>query len=166
MSQRCTFRLPDTLFEFLQIEAEVRQCGISDLIREGLERLLGLVPDPGAEPPQTPGPDTLVTPTPHDCTETVLSRLPMDVREGIEERARVLNLPVSKVVTALLIAKLPPSQPAPQVSGTVRPETAFVRWQALRQQVQQSAEAARADAALPPTAPPPGASALITGTST
>ncbi len=41
MSQRCTVRLPDTLYEFLQIEADARQCGVSDLIRQGLERLLG-----------------------------------------------------------------------------------------------------------------------------
>ena len=68
MSQRCTVRLPDTLYEFLQIEADARQCGVSDLIREGLERLLGLESDHGAEPPKAPEPAPLSTPTPHDCS--------------------------------------------------------------------------------------------------
>ena len=61
MSQRCTVRLPDTLFEFLQIEAEARQCGVSDLIRQGLERLLGLASDHGAEPPKAPEPVAYVS---------------------------------------------------------------------------------------------------------
>jgi hypothetical protein len=49
MSQRCTVRLPDTLYEYLQIEADARQCGVSDLIREGLERLLGVEADNSAK---------------------------------------------------------------------------------------------------------------------
>ena len=52
MSQRCTVRLPDMLYECLQIEADARQCSTSDLIREALERLLGLTPDYGAELPE------------------------------------------------------------------------------------------------------------------
>jgi hypothetical protein len=38
---RCTARLPDVLHERLQQAADTRQCHVSDLIREGLERLLG-----------------------------------------------------------------------------------------------------------------------------
>jgi hypothetical protein len=34
-----------------------------------------------------------------------MARLPMDVREDILARARLLDLPVSKVVTAMLITK-------------------------------------------------------------
>lgn len=105
MSQRCTVRLPDTLYEFLQIEADARQCGVSDLIREGLERLLGLEIDPKAEPPRAPKPVAMSAPAPHDCIETVLARLPMDVREAIVERACLLDLPASKVVTAMLIVQ-------------------------------------------------------------
>jgi hypothetical protein len=51
----------------------------------------------------------------------------MDVREDIMARARLLALPVSKVVTSLLIVQQQPSQPAPQVYGAVRPQTEFVR---------------------------------------
>jgi hypothetical protein len=158
MSQRCTVRLPDTLFEFLQIEADARQCGVSDLIREGLERLLGLASDHRAEPSKAPEPDASSTPTPppHDCVENVLARLPMDVREGIEERARVLDLPVSKVVTAMLIAKLPLSQPAPQVSGMARPQREFITWQEFKRRRQQGSEMALSDAAPPLAAPPQG----------
>jgi hypothetical protein len=124
---------------------------VSDLIREGLERLLGLTSDHGAETSKAPEP---APPSPHhDCTERLLARLPMDVRENIVERARVLNLPVSTVVTAMLIVQEPPIQLSPQVSGTARPQSQFLRWQALRQQEQQSA-----DAALSSTAPTPGTS--------
>ena len=86
MSQRCTVRLPDTLYEFLQIEADARQRSTSDLIREALERLLGLASDHGAEPSKAPEP---APPSPpHDCTERLLARLPPDVREDILARAR------------------------------------------------------------------------------
>jgi hypothetical protein len=156
MSQRCTVRLPDTLYEFLQIEADARQCGVSDLIREGLERLLGLEIDPKAEPPRAPKPVAMSAPAPHDCIETVLARLPMDVREAIVERACLLDLPASKVVTAMLIVQQPPSQPAPQVSGTARPQTQFLRWQEINRQRQLGA-------APPPAAPAPGTSIPATG---
>jgi hypothetical protein len=154
MSQRCTVRLPDTLFEFLQIEAEARQCGVSDLIRQGLERLLGLTSDHGAETLKAPEPVAVSAPTPHDCVETVMTRLPMDVRNGIEERARVLDLPVSKVVTAMLIVQQPSSQPFPQVSGTARPQSQFLRWQEINRQ------------RLLGTAPPPAAPTSGTSSST
>ena len=121
MSQRCTVRFPNALYEFLQIAAEARQCGVSDLIREGLERLLGFVSDHSAEPLRAPEPASHSTPPPHDCTERILARLPMDVREDILARARLLEMPTFQVLRALLIAQLPPSQPAPQVSGTARP---------------------------------------------
>jgi hypothetical protein len=156
MSQRCTVRLPDTLYEYLQIEAEARQCGVSDLIREALERLLGLESDHSAQLPKAPEPVALSTPPTHDCVETVLAQLPMDVREGIEERARLLDLPVSKVVTAMLIVQQPPSQPSPQVSSTARPQTQFLRWQEINRQRQQGA-------ASPPAAPAPGTSIPATG---
>ena len=63
MSQRCTVRLPDTLYENLQIEADARQCGVSDVIREALERLLGVTSDHSAEPPRAPEPVPLSTPS-------------------------------------------------------------------------------------------------------
>jgi Arc/MetJ-type ribon-helix-helix transcriptional regulator len=145
MSQRCTVRLPDMLFEFLQIEADARQRSTSDLIREALERLLGVEPDPGAKSTTAPEPTSVSAPTPHDCTERVLARLPLDVREGIIARARVLNLPMSKVVTAMLITKSPPSQPSPQASTTVRPEQEFITWQEFKRRRQQDSEAGQPD---------------------
>jgi hypothetical protein len=161
MSQRCTVRLPDTLFEYLQIEADARRCGVSDLIREGLERLLGLTSDHGAETSKAPEQVAMSAPTPHDCTETALARLPMVVREGIVEGARVLDLPVSKVVTSMLIVQQPPSQQTPQVSPMPRPEKEFVTWQEFKRRWQQGSEAALSDAspslAAPAfeTSPPP-----------
>ena len=151
MSQRCTVRFPDTLYEFLQIEAEARQCGVSDLIRQGLERLLGLEADRASNPLRAHEKVALSTPTSHDCLETVMTRLPMDVREGIEERARLLDLPVSTVVTSMLIVQQPPSQPSPQVSGTVRPQSQFLRWQELNRQRPLGT-------APPPVTPAPGTS--------
>ena len=155
MSQRCTVRLPDTLYEFLQIEADARQCGVSDLIREGLERLLGLASDHGAEPRRHPS-RLPSTPRLTTALKAVLARLPMDVREDIMERARVLDLPVSKVVTAMLIVQQPPSQPSPQVSGTARPQKEFITWQEFKRRRQQSSEAALSDAAPSLAAPPQG----------
>jgi len=151
MSPRCTVRLPNMLYEFLQIEADARQCGVSDLIREGLERLLGLETDHGAKPPRAPEPVDSSPPTPHDCAETVLARLPGEVREHIMEQARVLELPVSKALASMLMVQLAPSQPAAQVSGTVRPQTEFVRWQEINRQRQLGA-------APPPAARAPGTS--------
>jgi Arc/MetJ-type ribon-helix-helix transcriptional regulator len=142
MSQRCTVRLPDMLYEFLQIEADARQRSTSDLIREALERLLGLAPDDGAK--STTAPESTSLSMAHDCTERLLARLPMDVRENIVERARVLDLPVSKVVTAMLITTLPPSQPSPQVSTTARPEQELITWQEFKRQWQQASEAGQA----------------------
>lgn len=156
MSQRCTVRLPDALYEYLQIEADARQCGVSDLIRQGLERLLGLASDHSAEPPKTPEPVAMSAPTPHDCVERVLARLPGEVRDGIEERARLLDLPVSKVVRSMLIVQHQPSQPSQQVSGTARPQTEFVRWQEINRQRQLGATS-------PPAAPAPGTSIPATG---
>jgi hypothetical protein len=139
MSQRCTVRLPDMLYEYLQIEADARQCGVSDLIRQGLERLLGLTSDHSAELPKAPEPASPSTPPPHDCTERILARLPMDVREDILARARLLEMPTFQVLRALLVAQLPPSQPPPQVSGTARPQTEFLRWQEINRQRQLGA---------------------------
>ena len=150
MSQRCTVRLPDTLYEFLQIEAEARQCGVSDLIRQGLERLLGLEADHGAEHPKAAEPVASSTPALHDCTDAVLARLPGDVREVIVERARVLELSTFQVLRALLLAQLPPSQPAPQVSDTARPQKEFITWQEFKRQRQQASETAPAGTALSP----------------
>jgi hypothetical protein len=95
----------------------------SDLIHEALERLLGLTPDHSSEPPKAPELITPPTLLPHNCVQAVLARLPMDVRGGIVEGARVLNLPVSKVVTSMLVAKISPSQPAALVSSGARPQT-------------------------------------------
>jgi Arc/MetJ-type ribon-helix-helix transcriptional regulator len=157
MSQRCTVRLSDALYEFLQIEAEARQCGVSDVIREALERLLGIASDQSANSPTTPKPAPL-SPT-HDCTERLLARLPRDVREAIVERARLLDLPVSKVVTSMLIVQQQPSQPSPQVSGTARPQTEFLRWQEINRQRQMGA-------ASPPAVPTSGTSSSTTGART
>jgi Arc/MetJ-type ribon-helix-helix transcriptional regulator len=166
MSQRCTVRLPDTLYEFLQIEADARQCGVSDLIRQGLERLLGLEADHSVQLPKAPEPVALSTSSSHDCVETVMTQLPIDVREGIEERARLLDLPISKVVRSMLIVQQHPSQSFPQAYGTARPQTEFLRWQEINRQRQLGSEAALSDTAPPSTAPAPGVSPLITGTRT
>src|SRR5882724_152031 len=116
MSQHCTVRLPDTLDEYLQIEADARQCGVSDLIREGLEHLLGLASDHGAEPPKIPEPVALSTPAPHNCVESVLARLPREVRTHIVETARLLNMLVLLILRSLVIAQpWPKDQAAPQV---------------------------------------------------
>jgi hypothetical protein len=116
MSQRCTVRLPDTLYEYLQIEAEARQCGVSDLIREGLERLLGLASDRGSELPRAPEPVLLPTPPPHDCGQTVLAQLLPEVRTRIVETASLLNVSVLHIIRSLLIAQTwPKDQAAPQV---------------------------------------------------
>jgi hypothetical protein len=120
MSQRCTVRLPDTLYEFLQIEAEARQCGASDLIRQGLERLLGLEIDHGAEPPRAPEPAPLSTPPSHDCAQSLLARLPVEVCTRIVETARLLNMPVLLLLRSLVIAaSWPKDQTSPQVPQAV-----------------------------------------------
>jgi hypothetical protein len=159
MGQRCTVRLPDMLYEFLQIEAEARQCGVSDLIRQGLEHVLGLASDHGAEPSKAPEPASHSTPPPHDCTERILARLPMDVREDILARARLLEMPTFQVLRALLVAQLPPSHPTPQVSGSASPQTEFLRWQEINRQRQLGATP-------PPAAPAPGTSSSTTGAKT
>jgi hypothetical protein len=161
MSQRCTVRIPDALYEYLQIEADARQCGVSDLIREGLERLLGLASDHGAESSKAPGPAPLSTP--HDCTETVLARLPMDVREDILERARFLDLPVSKVIILMLIVQQQPSQSSPQVPETARPEKKFITWQEFKRRWRQGSEVVLPEAAPSSTAPIPGTASLNGG---
>jgi Arc/MetJ-type ribon-helix-helix transcriptional regulator len=116
MNQRCTVRLPDTLYEFLQIEAEARQCGVSDVIREALERLLGLEADNGAKSTKAPEPAPLSTLPPHDCGQTVLARLLPEVRTRIVETASHLHMPVLHIIQSLLIAQpWPKDQAAPQV---------------------------------------------------
>ena len=116
MSQRCTVRLPDMLYEFLQIEADARQCGVSDLIREGLEHLLGLASDHGTKSTKAPEPAPLSTLPPHDCGQTVLARLLPEVRTRIVETASLLNMSVLHIIQSLLIAQpWPKDQAAPQV---------------------------------------------------
>jgi hypothetical protein len=153
MSHRCTDRLPDALHARLQREAEVRQGGVSDVIREALERLLGAASDPGAEPSKTPDPVPLSTPAPHDCGQTVLALLIPEVRARIEETARLLELSASQVMTALLIAQLPPSQPSPPVSTPARSVQPLLSWQEFKRRWQQSAAVLPATPA-PGTAPP------------
>jgi hypothetical protein len=141
MRQRCTVRLQDALYEYLQIEAEARQCGVSDLIRQGLERLLGLASDHGAEPPKAPEPVPLSTLPPHDCGQTVLARLLPEVRTRILETASLLNVSVLHIISSLLIAQTwPKDQAAPQVP-----------------------QAALLEAAPASTAPTPGTSLPTTG---
>jgi len=125
MSQRCTVRLPDTLYEFLQIEADARQCGVSDLIREGLERLLGLASDHGAKSTKAPEPAPLSTLPPHDCGQTVLAQLLPEVRTRIVETASHLHMPVLHIVQSLLIAQpWPKDQAALQVPQAALPDAA------------------------------------------
>jgi hypothetical protein len=100
---------------------------------------------------------------PHDCVETVLVRLLPDVREAIIERARVLDLPMSKVVTAMLIVQQPPSQSSPQVPYTARPEKKFITWQTFKRRWQQGSEVVLPDAAPSSTAPIPGTASLDGG---
>jgi hypothetical protein len=157
MSQGCTVRLPDALYGYLQIEADARQCGVSDVIREGLEHLLGLTSILGAKSTIAPEPAPLSTA--HDGTERLLAGLPMDVRESIEERARLLDLPVSKVVTSMLIVQQPPNPPGPQVSGTACPEREFITWQEFKRRREQDSKAA-SDAALSSAVPIPEAASL------
>jgi Arc/MetJ-type ribon-helix-helix transcriptional regulator len=161
MSQRCTVRLPDMLYEFLHIEA--RQRSTSDGIREALERLLGLASAHRAETSEAPEQVAMSAPAPHDCTETVLARLPLDVREDILARARLLDLPVSQVVTSLLIVQQPSSQPVPQVSGATRPQTAFARWLEIHRQRPHGSEVVLPDAAPSSTTPIPGTASLNGG---
>jgi Arc/MetJ-type ribon-helix-helix transcriptional regulator len=116
MSQRCTVRLPNTLYEFLQIEADARQCGVSDLIRQGLERLLGVEADNGAKSTKAPEPAPLSTPPPHDCGQTVLAQLLPEVRTRVVETASLLNVSVLHIIRSLLIAQTwTKDQVAPQV---------------------------------------------------
>ena len=125
MSQRCTVRFPDMLYEFLQIEADARQCGVSDLIREGLERLLGLASDHGAKSTKAPEPAPLSTLPPHDCGQTVLARLLPEVRTRIVETASLLNVSALHIIRSLLIAQTwPKDQAAPQVPQAALPAAA------------------------------------------
>jgi hypothetical protein len=163
MSQRCTVRLPDTLYEYLQIEADARECGVSDVIREALEHLLGVASDDGAKSTKAPELVAMSAPTPHDCIETVLARLPGDVREDIMARARLLEMPAFQVLRALLVAQLPPSQPTPQVSSTARPQTESLTWQEFKRRWQQGSEAALPDATPSSAVPTPGTFLPTTG---
>jgi Arc/MetJ-type ribon-helix-helix transcriptional regulator len=133
MGVRCTVRLPDALHDRLQRAAEARRCGVSDVIREALERLLGSASDNGAEPPRAPEPAPLSMSTPHDCAQTVLAVLLPEVRARIVETASLLDMPVLHIIRSLLIAQTwPPGQASPQIP-----------------------EAALAAAAPPPAAPAP-----------
>jgi hypothetical protein len=69
----------------------------------------------------------------------------MDVCQDIMARARLLDLPVSKVGTAMLITESMPSQPSPQVSTTVRPEQEFITWQEFKKRWAQGSEARQPD---------------------
>jgi hypothetical protein len=114
--QRCTVRLPDTLYEYLQIEADARQCGVFDVSREALERLLGVEADDGAESTKAPEPGPLSTLPPHDCGQTVLAQLLPELRTRIVETASLLNMSVLHIIQSLLIAQpWPKDQAAPQV---------------------------------------------------
>ena len=155
MGIRCTVRLPEGLHARLQLAADGRNGGASDVIREALGRHLGFGDDKGAEPPGARGTLPFVTPPPHDCAESVLARLPREVREGIVERARVLELPVSSVVTSRLIVPSPPSQPSLQGPSTARPQKDMLTWQEFKRRRQQGSDVALSD-----TTPSSAASAL------
>ena len=120
MSHRCTIRLPDALHERMQQAAKAHQCGVSDVIREALERLLGAASDPCPEPPRMPEPVLPSTPPPHDCAQSVLARLPGEVRARIVETASLINMPVLHIIRSLLIAQTwPTGQASPQVPEAV-----------------------------------------------
>ena len=157
MSLRCTVRLPDALGGRLQKEADAQGVALSDLIRRALERLLDSQSDYRAEPLKAPEPVASSTPRPHDCTDTNLARLPVDVREGILARARLLQLSTFQVLRTMLIVQQPPSQSSPQVSAAACPENQRVSWQTFKRQWQQTAEAAPQDAALSSAAQAPRA---------
>jgi hypothetical protein len=115
MRQRCTVQLPDTVYEYLQIEADARQCGVFDVIREALERLLGVEADDGTESTKAPEPGPLSTLPPHDCGQTVLARLLPELRTRIVETASLLNMSVLHIIQSLLIAQpWPTGQASPQ----------------------------------------------------
>ena len=92
-----------------------------------------------------------------------MARLPLDVREALMERARVLDLPVSTVVTAMLIGQQPPSQPFLQVSATAGPEKQFITWQEFKRRWQQGSEVVLPNTALSSTASIPGTASLDDG---
>jgi hypothetical protein len=154
MSHRCTVRLPDAVYEGLQTEAEARQCAVSDLIREGLERLLGFAPDHGDQSTTAAEPPPLSTA--HDCTERLLAGLPMEVREDIVARARLLDRPVSTVVTARVIGPHQPRQPFPHASWTPQLQQDFVTWEAFKRRRQQGPQAGPPGAAPSLAAPTQG----------
>jgi hypothetical protein len=60
----------------LQLAAEGRNGGVSDVIREALERLLGVASHNRDEPPKTPAPTTLPTPPRHDGVDTIPTHAP------------------------------------------------------------------------------------------
>jgi hypothetical protein len=125
MSQRCTVRLPDTLYEYLLIEADARQCGVSDVIREALARPLGVEADHGAKSTKAPEPGPLSTLPPHDCGRTVLARLLPEVRTRIVETATLLNMSVLHIIQSWLIAQpWPKDQAALQVPNAAPPDAA------------------------------------------
>ncbi len=110
MSQRSTVRFPNDLRMHLQQAADARGLGASELIRQALSAFLNrqdFVND--TDPTRA---DATGAP-PHDrdaCAQTLLATLPPEVQAVVREKAGLLNYPLSKVLTLLLIAQIWPSK--------------------------------------------------------
>jgi len=106
MSRRITTRLPDGLYQCLVATAVTRSITPSDVLREALECVLV----------DEHAPRSVVSiATPHDlevCALSLLSRLPPEFQAVIRERARLLELPLARMVTALIITAVEPIRSA------------------------------------------------------
>jgi predicted DNA-binding protein len=145
MGSRCTIRLPDELHTRLQQAADSRGVAVADMMRQALVAFLdGRGSSNGVEPLRAPDSAPVSPPPPHDCGQSVLARLPGEVRARIMETARALDKPALYIIRSLLIAETcPPGQASPQIP-----------------------EAALAAAAPPPAAPAPWPSPPATGAGT
>jgi hypothetical protein len=98
---------------------------VSDVIREALARPLGVEADHGAKSTKAPEPGPLSTLPPHDCGQTVLAQLLLEVRTRIVETASFLNMSVLHIIQSLLIAQpWPKDQAALQVPNAAPPDAA------------------------------------------
>jgi hypothetical protein len=94
----------------LQQAADAHGLGMSDVIRQALRSFLD-------RQDFVNGTDHLradaIGAPPHDrdaCAQVLLTTLPPEVQVVVREKARLLNYPLSKVMTALLIAQIWPAK--------------------------------------------------------
>jgi hypothetical protein len=112
MGERISTRLPDDLYKGLVAAAGVRGAVVSDMIRLAVERFLDS--EVSGDEELQPRSDMPVA-VPHDvenCAQALLGKLPPETRAVIEERASLLDLPISRVVMALLMTSASPIRPA------------------------------------------------------